>query len=56
MVAGMLDGKNEQHEEGMPLDTVQIDLDAGLVNLCWRLTLDQARDIRAALIRVARIT
>jgi hypothetical protein len=56
MIAGMLDGKNEEHQEGMPLDTVQIDLDAGLVNLCWRLTLDQARDIRAALIRVARIT
>ncbi len=50
VVARLLDGKRTWHEERMHLDTVHVDLDAGAVYLCWRLTLDQSRDIRVALI------
>lgn len=48
--ARVLDGRGEIHRERMPLDTVHIDLDRSVVHLCWRLTLDQARDVRAALV------
>jgi hypothetical protein len=45
----LLDGKRDRSLKGLPLDTVHLDLDAATVSLCWRLTLDQALDIRAAL-------
>lgn len=48
--ARMLDGRGEILQERMPLDTVHFDLDRSVVHLCWRLTLDQARDVRAALV------
>ncbi|EYF05389.1 DUF2169 family type VI secretion system accessory protein [Chondromyces apiculatus] len=48
--ARLLDGQGEVQLVRMPLDTVHIDLDRAVVHLCWRLTLDQARDIRAALV------
>lgn len=50
MLARLLDGTGAWRREEMPLDTVHVDLDAGTVHLCWRLTLDQARDVRAAVI------
>lgn len=50
VVARMLDGRGQRIEERLPLDTVHVDLDQGRVYLCWRLTLDQARDVRAAAI------
>jgi hypothetical protein len=49
VVAALLNGKEEGRPEGLPLDTVHLDLDAATVSLCWRLTLNQARDIRAAM-------
>lgn len=48
--ARLLDGRGEIQQVRMPLDTVHIDLDRAVVHLCWRLTLDQARDVRAALV------
>lgn len=48
--ARLLDGQDRWHEAWMPLDTVHVDLDAAAVHLCWRLTLDQARDVRVAVI------
>ncbi|APR80432.1 putative exported protein [Minicystis rosea] len=48
--ASLVDGRNGVAEERLPLDTVHVDLDAGAVHLCWRLTLDQARDIRSAVL------
>jgi hypothetical protein len=46
----MLDGKGERPQQWLNLDTVHIDLDASTVSLCWRLTLDQARDIQFAIL------
>lgn len=48
--AALLDGSGRRQDRSMPLDTVQIDLDASRVHLCWRLSLDQAEDVRAAVI------
>jgi hypothetical protein len=48
--ARLVDGKGGRHEERMVLDTVHVDVDAGAVYLCWRLTLDQGRDVHTALI------
>lgn len=50
MTARLLDGTGTWIGERMPLDTVHVDLDAGRVHLCWRLTLDQARGVRVAVI------
>ena len=50
ILALMVDGKKEGHRQWLNLDTVHIDLDASTVNLCWRLTLDQARDIQFAIL------
>jgi hypothetical protein len=55
VIAALLDGNEEQHREELRLDTVHIDLDAAIVRLCWRLTLDQARDIRAAALDIAEV-
>jgi hypothetical protein len=51
---GLEDGKGGRSERALPLDTVHLDLDAATVNLCWRLTLDQALDIRAAFLVAER--
>ena len=48
VTARLVDGKGERRDERMVLDTVHVDVDAGAVTLCWRITLDQARDVRAA--------
>ncbi|AKT41302.1 DUF2169 family type VI secretion system accessory protein [Chondromyces crocatus] len=48
--ARLLDGRGELQQVRMPLDTVHVDLERAVVHLCWRLSLDQARDIRAALV------
>lgn len=50
--AELLDGEDRWHERRLPLDTVHLDLDAGLLHLCWRLTLEQERDLRVAVISV----
>lgn len=50
VVARLVDGKGGRHEERLVLDTVHIDVDAGAVYLCWRLTLDQGRDVHTALL------
>jgi hypothetical protein len=49
VLAALGDGKGDRSVKRLPLDTVHLDLDAATVSLCWRLTLDQALDIRAAL-------
>lgn len=49
VMARMLDGSGSWSEEPMRLDTVHIDLDRALVHLCWRVTLDHARDVRTLL-------
>jgi hypothetical protein len=49
IVAALLDGKRDRSLKGLPLDTVHLDLDAATASLCWRLTLDLAQDVRAAL-------
>src|SRR5262249_19528641 len=49
VAAGLIDGKGDRSPRRLPLDTVHLDLDAATVSLCWRLTLAQALDIRAAL-------
>lgn len=54
--AETVNGANESAAEQLPLDTVHIDVDAATVSLCWRLTLDQARDIRGASFHLAGIT
>lgn len=49
----VLSGEGQWHDQGMPLDTVHIHLGApggALVHLCWRLTLDPERDLKAAVI------
>ena len=48
--ARLFDGKGGSHGGRMLLDTVHIDVDEGVVYVCWRITLDQGRDIRTALI------
>ena len=48
--ARLCTGTGTWHRERMRLDTVHIDLDAEEVFLCWRLTLDQGRDIRGAIL------
>ena len=48
--ARLLEGGGTWTGAVMPLDTVHVDLDAGLVHLCWRLSLQQARDVRVAVI------
>ncbi len=48
LVAKLVDGGGASHHERLVLDTVHIDVDAGKVYLCHRLTLDQARDVRSA--------
>lgn len=50
VVAHLLDGQGAAEIEAMRLDTVHVDLDAARVFVCWRLTLDQARDVRAAVV------
>lgn len=45
-----IDGKENREVIRMALDTVHVDLDAAVVHLCWRLTLDQAKDVRAAVV------
>jgi hypothetical protein len=56
ILAALLDGKETVHRERLPLDTVHLDLDAATVTLCWRLTLDQARDVWAAMLDVTEAT
>ena len=41
-------------ERALPLDTVHVDLDAATMSLCWRLSLDAALDIQAAMIFARR--
>jgi len=48
IVARLVDGKGTSHVERLALDTVHVDVDAGKVYVCHRLTLDQARDVRSA--------
>lgn len=48
VVAELRNGKESTSLEALCLDTMHIDLDAATVSLCWRLTLNQARDVRAA--------
>jgi hypothetical protein len=55
VVATMVDGKDGGYREGLRLDTVHLDLDAARVSLCWRLTLDPARDIQGAEFRVMEV-
>jgi hypothetical protein len=55
VLAAMLDGKLDGYREALYLDTVHLDLDATTAILCWRLTLNQAWDVRAAVLRVAEI-
>lgn len=55
ILAVMVDGKRDGYREALYLDTVHLDLDAATVSLCWRLTLNQAWDIRAAAFHVAEI-
>jgi len=54
VITGLESGKGDRLVKGLPLDTVHIDLDAATVNLCWRLTLDQTLDIRAAFLVAER--
>jgi hypothetical protein len=48
--ASLLAGTGQWQESQMALDTVHFDLDAARVHLCWRLSLDPERDVRAAVI------
>jgi hypothetical protein len=48
--AELLDVSGRWREEQILLDTVHIDLDTASVHLCWRLTLDEQRDVRSAVI------
>jgi hypothetical protein len=50
LTARLRDGAGGWHTAQMRLDTVHLDVDARTASLCWRLTLDQARDVRMALI------
>ncbi|AKT42942.1 DUF2169 family type VI secretion system accessory protein [Chondromyces crocatus] len=54
VLAALIDGQGSRPPWGLPLDTVHLDLDAGTVTLCWRLTLDQALGVRAALFIAGR--
>lgn len=53
--AALVDGVSTQSMEMLNLDTVLIDVDAALVSLCWRLSLDQERDIRSASFALVRV-
>jgi hypothetical protein len=48
IVATMFDGQGSAYRDPLDLDTVHIDLDAGTVSLCWRITLDQSLGIEVA--------
>lgn len=52
LLVSLLDGRGRWREQIMPLDTVTIDLDLECVHLCWRVSLSQERDVRAAVIAV----
>lgn len=49
VTASLVDGQGVGSIEDLPLDTVHIDVDKETVCLLFRMTLDQARDVRAAL-------
>ncbi|RZO59542.1 MAG: DUF2169 domain-containing protein [Sandaracinaceae bacterium] len=50
LLASVTRGARVWAEEPIPLDTVHIDLDAGLVHLIWRLALPHARGIRGVVV------
>lgn len=52
--AALRAGDGELSERPLPLDTVHVDLDAATMSLCWRLSLDAALDIQAAMIFARR--
>lgn len=54
VTAALRDGEGNLSERPLPLDTVHVDLDAATMSLCWRLTLDAALDIQAAMIFARR--
>jgi hypothetical protein len=54
VAAALRDGHGDLSERPLPLDTVHIDLDAATMSLCWRLSLDVALDIQAAMIFARR--
>ena len=45
-----LAASGDWQDRRMTLDTVHLDLDAGRVHLCWRLTLDPEWELVAAVI------
>lgn len=55
VAARLFDGRGGRVEHALSLDTVHLDLDAARVHLCWRLTLSQERDIRAAVITTGEV-
>jgi hypothetical protein len=48
VVADLHNGAGDVFQHALVLDTVHVDVDSALVHLTWRLTLDQAHDIRGA--------
>lgn len=56
VMASTRDGNGDNALEALRLDTVHIDLDAARLSLCWRLTLDQERDIQGAALILMEVT
>ena len=54
VTAALRDGEGSLSQRPLPLDTVHIDLDAATMSLCWRLTLDPALDVQAAMLFAQR--
>jgi hypothetical protein len=52
--AALRDGRGALSEQALPLDTVHVSLDDATLSLCWRLSLDPALDIQAAMIFARR--
>jgi hypothetical protein len=52
LVAALRSGGWSWHAQELALDTVHVDLDDRTVGVVWRLTLDQARDVGTAVIKV----
>jgi hypothetical protein len=55
ILATLVYGDGDGTVARLPLDTVHVDVDAGTVDLCWRLTLDLDRDVRTATLDLVKV-
>jgi hypothetical protein len=55
ILATLIDGDGDGTVERLPLDTVLVNVDAGTVDLSWRLALAHDRDVRTATLDLVKL-